>query len=678
MAEPVEMPEPVAVEMAGEMKKQKLKKNKMTAIPVDRPNDDFPPYASFGCNESDPSPMAADRPPISPPSAAEDADVEDAEDVEVDDDTIFDKVSSPERTEARDNRWRSKDQSNWQPTLNGPTSQWKEGARAAPAAPAVAAAPVVESRQSWPNGQVPWQSYDYRNERYSQSSSASNYRNERYSQSYSSYNSYQGQADSTSSSTWKSNNGYYSRNSWWDNRPFLSYGDEFDQSVKDGMRRFCSWLPKYMQRLRAQESRLTKRQGCLLAKELDASNNLINHTALKMLLTEERIVLGVLNLHHNRLTRPAAGMLAIWIRTAPWALYELHLSHNEIDTEGDCGMEEASGNLFQFAMATVGAFAAVLADGSVVTWGNPNYGGNSSAVRDELKNVEQVEGTFGLVGGSFAAILADKSSGDHRGGGTSRKVSNGSSRLLLPNSFVAAYGTQQYPGDLRGPRRRNFSHPSALSGAAHLLDGWSWWQQPVQDSGFGLEPTCGKLFALQMAVSKMENLFVKPPWLDAGELSHEIRNGYCEQSVGQKCPVVHLPYLTQRFRFSPEATGSWAAAEPRPKAFARPTSEASQESVSVNASKPPWVEVDHVTVPEEPQPQTWRVVTQLSSTDPPEIEESVPEETGDESPWCKGRPEEAAEAAEAAPFRVVTLSTDPPEIEETVPEEKHIFFGSRV
>lgn len=28
---------------------------------------------------------------------------------------------------------------------------------------------------------------------------------------------------------------------------------------QDGMRRFCSWLPKYMQRLRMQESRLTKR-----------------------------------------------------------------------------------------------------------------------------------------------------------------------------------------------------------------------------------------------------------------------------------------------------------------------------------------------------------------------------------------------------------------------------------
>ena len=30
-------------------------------------------------------------------------------------------------------------------------------------------------------------------------------------------------------------------------------------------------------------------------------------------------------------------------------------------------------------------FAAILADGSVVTWGHPDWGGDSSAVRDELR-----------------------------------------------------------------------------------------------------------------------------------------------------------------------------------------------------------------------------------------------------------------------------------------------------
>ena len=33
------------------------------------------------------------------------------------------------------------------------------------------------------------------------------------------------------------------------------------------------------------------------------------------------------------------------------------------------------------------AFAAILEDGSVVTWGHAAYGGNSSAVRDQLKGV---------------------------------------------------------------------------------------------------------------------------------------------------------------------------------------------------------------------------------------------------------------------------------------------------
>ena len=35
--------------------------------------------------------------------------------------------------------------------------------------------------------------------------------------------------------------------------------------------------------------------------------------------------------------------------------------------------------------STAFAFAAILGDGSVVTWGDASYGGDSSAVRDQLK-----------------------------------------------------------------------------------------------------------------------------------------------------------------------------------------------------------------------------------------------------------------------------------------------------
>ena len=52
------------------------------------------------------------------------------------------------------------------------------------------------------------------------------------------------------------------------------------------------------------------------------------------------------------------------------------------------------------------------------TWGDARYGGNSRAVKDQLKNVEQIQATFP----SFAAILGDGTDvtwGDARFGGDS-------------------------------------------------------------------------------------------------------------------------------------------------------------------------------------------------------------------------------------------------------------------
>ena len=58
----------------------------------------------------------------------------------------------------------------------------------------------------------------------------------------------------------------------------------------------------------------------------------------------------------------------------------------------------------QQVQATSYAFAAILADGSVVTWGK-HAGGDSSDVHDQLKNVQQIQATSF----AFAAILADGS-----------------------------------------------------------------------------------------------------------------------------------------------------------------------------------------------------------------------------------------------------------------------------
>ena len=55
----------------------------------------------------------------------------------------------------------------------------------------------------------------------------------------------------------------------------------------------------------------------------------------------------------------------------------------------------------QQIQATLFAFAAILEDGSVVTWDDFDYGGEHVAVQDQLKNVQQIQASKQ----AFAAIL---------------------------------------------------------------------------------------------------------------------------------------------------------------------------------------------------------------------------------------------------------------------------------
>ena len=50
-------------------------------------------------------------------------------------------------------------------------------------------------------------------------------------------------------------------------------------------------------------------------------------------------------------------------------------------------------------------FAAILGDGSVVAWGYADCGGDSSAVQEQLRDVQQIQASDG----AFAAILGDGS-----------------------------------------------------------------------------------------------------------------------------------------------------------------------------------------------------------------------------------------------------------------------------
>ena len=57
--------------------------------------------------------------------------------------------------------------------------------------------------------------------------------------------------------------------------------------------------------------------------------------------------------------------------------------------------------------ASAYAFAAVLGDGSVMTWADSGYGGDSSDVQSQLKNGQQIQAS--RCGSAFAAILSDRS-----------------------------------------------------------------------------------------------------------------------------------------------------------------------------------------------------------------------------------------------------------------------------
>ena len=108
--------------------------------------------------------------------------------------------------------------------------------------------------------------------------------------------------------------------------------------------------------------------------------------------------------------------------------------------------------------ATCGAFAAILADGSVVTWGSGHAGGDSSAVRDQLKGVQQIQATER----AFAAILEDGSVltwGDAQEGGDSLAVRGqlkGVKQIqgtayafaaILADGSVVTWGDARYGGD---------------------------------------------------------------------------------------------------------------------------------------------------------------------------------------------------------------------------------------
>ena len=61
----------------------------------------------------------------------------------------------------------------------------------------------------------------------------------------------------------------------------------------------------------------------------------------------------------------------------------------------------------QQIQAAGGVFAAILEDGSVVTWGSPDVGGDRWAIRDQLKDVQRIQATDS----AFTAIFESRKEG---------------------------------------------------------------------------------------------------------------------------------------------------------------------------------------------------------------------------------------------------------------------------
>eukprot|EP00435_Cladocopium_sp_Y103_P013405 s330_g3.t1 len=102
----------------------------------------------------------------------------------------------------------------------------------------------------------------------------------------------------------------------------------------------------------------------------------------------------------ERTLSATAEAFALWYRGA-----HRIITWGDPDYGGDSAAVQDQITSVQQVKSTGSAFAAILADGSVVTWGDPDDGGDSSAVQDRLRNVQQVQSTKY----AFAAILADGS-----------------------------------------------------------------------------------------------------------------------------------------------------------------------------------------------------------------------------------------------------------------------------
>jgi len=110
-----------------------------------------------------------------------------------------------------------------------------------------------------------------------------------------------------------------------------------------------------------------------------------------------------------------------------------------------------------FGTRLTSALAAVKTDGSVIAWGNPDYGGDLSAVRQQLAdNVLQVTGS----GWAFAAVKTDGS--------------------------VIAWGNPDYGGDLSAVRQQLADNVLQVTGSARAFAALAFFNMTSESPDFSI------------------------------------------------------------------------------------------------------------------------------------------------------------------------------------------------
>ncbi|CAE7781226.1 unnamed protein product [Symbiodinium microadriaticum] len=147
-------------------------------------------------------------------------------------------------------------------------------------------------------------------------------------------------------------------------------------------------------------------------------------------------------------------------RVRTWGCPKLGGSSSEVESELYCVREiKACSSTF------AGAFAAIREDGRVITWGSRTYGGDSTAVREQLHDVTDVVSTCF----AFAAVKKDGNVvcwGAPEFGGDCVSVqeelhgvkyvcaTSGAFAALCRDGSVSTWGCQQFGGDCSGVKAK--------------------------------------------------------------------------------------------------------------------------------------------------------------------------------------------------------------------------------